>query len=150
MRNKIVLALFCALSILLLLSCGLEDDDLSVTEILYRRTDRIQYRISSASGEQGELTEAGDIRAVLSALCAVELVRSEEEGLPSALYTASTIMGQLSMQCSVPRDKATYGVSVTKGGLLYVTVIAPDGHSTVYYSQEGAVDYDAVLALLDK
>ena len=136
--------------LLLLLSCGCAAEEQDVMEMLCERTDRIQYRISSASGEQGELTEAEDIRAVLSALCAVELVRSEEEGLPSALYTASTIMGQLSMQCSVPRDKATYGVSVTKGGLLYVTVIAPDGHSTVYYSQEGAVDYDAVLALLDK
>ena len=138
---------FC-ICLLLLFSCGCAMQEQDVMSMLCERTDRLQYREVLAGDWQGELTDEADIRAVLSMLCEVELVRSEEDGLPSALYTASMLMGQLSMQCSVPRDKATYGVSVTKGGLLYVTVIEADGNSTVYYSEEGAVDYDTVLRLL--
>ena len=139
-------ALLCMLSLLLLLSCGDGRDARSIADILCEDVVRLTYRTSLAGASEGELTEQDEIRAVLQPLCALPMTcDTESGGLPAELYTASMIMGGLSMTCTVEGDDATYGVSVTKTGLVYITVVTPDGRVTVYYTEDGAVAYESVL-----
>ena len=149
MIARVKSVLICALCLLLLASCDAGKGQKSIAERLYDDTVKLEYRTSLLGAYEGELTEKEEIRAVLQLLCELPMTcDADSEGLPGELYTPSMIMGQISMQCSVKGDKAAYGVSVTKTGLVYITVIEPDGRSTVYYTEDGAVEYEAVLRLL--